>query len=87
MGGVTHGDTPLIQVRDIDLLRHIHAKADLIKSQPGWSFDPLSVATLDKGRIVSCNFSVAKTPQELDLATQGRFTVNALQWAAGRNVQ
>jgi RNA polymerase sigma factor (sigma-70 family) len=84
-GTLEKGSTALIELRDIKTLHHLYDHTT-VELKPGWSFVPLGIMQLDKGRIVSCNFPVSSLPRELDRATNGKFTVNALKWAAHREL-
>ena len=85
-GTLAQGSTGLLEVRGVEPLRYMSQREHALEPRQGWTFVPLNVAQLDKGRIVSCSFAVSRLPRELDLATDGKFTVNALQWAAGREI-
>jgi hypothetical protein len=52
-----------------------------------WPFYPLYVSSLGKGRIVVCSMAgMTETPRELLDATDGKFVVRAITWAAGRRL-
>jgi hypothetical protein len=84
-GTLLPGPTVLLGVHDMAPVRHLTKKTP-VERHDDWVLAPMSIFALDQGRVVSCNFAVARLPRELDLATDGKFTVNALKWAAKRPV-
>jgi hypothetical protein len=78
-GAFTPNAVPLIRLRDGQPVR---AMTDAPEE---WPFYPLYVSSLGKGRIVVCSMAgMTETPQELLAATEGKFVVRAITWAARR---
>jgi hypothetical protein len=71
---------PLIRVKDMEQFRAFYKEGD-----EAWTFYPLYVAELGKGRIVGCQFP-AWSPMPLALmnATDSQFNIRAVQWLAHR---
>ncbi len=81
-GALTPGSVPLIQLRNDQPVR---ATTD---APLEWPFYPLYTSALGKGRIVVCSIAGhADTPDELQAATDGRFVLRAIAWAAKREVK
>ena len=80
-GQFTPNAVPLIRLRDGQPVR---AATDAPQE---WPFYPLYVSSLGKGRIVVCSMAgMTETPDELLTATDGKFVVRAIAWAARRPV-
>jgi hypothetical protein len=75
---------PLIRVKDMNKFRSFY-KEGPEDGAADWTFYPLYVAQLGKGRIVGCQFP-AWTPMPKDLmsATDSEFNLRAIAWLAHR---
>lgn len=79
-GAFTPDAMPLIRLRDGQPLRPSTDAPD------EWSFYPLYVSALGRGRIVVCSMAgFTETPPELRAATDNRFVLNAIAWAARKD--
>jgi RNA polymerase sigma factor (sigma-70 family) len=72
--------TPLLHVKTLDSV--VFDSLGPIKPHDGFGVFPLTVGQHEKGRIVGCAFS--EVPTELETATNGKFSIRAIRWAAGR---
>jgi hypothetical protein len=71
--------TPLIRVKDMNAFRAFY------QLQNDWTFYPLYVSQLGKGRIVGCQFPAwSPTPKDLMSATDQEFNIRAVKWLAHR---
>ncbi len=83
--GVLEKDaTPLIRLTSLE--HHKFFVEGPVRPKDGYAAYPLAVGQLGKGRVVSASIDAGAMPAELDQATKGRFTIRAVRWAAGRNI-
>lgn len=69
---------PLIRVKDMDAFRDSEPRGGR-----DWTFYPLYVAQLGKGRIVGCQFPAwSPMPKDLMTATDNEFNIRAVRWLA-----
>ena len=57
------------------------------KKEAGMSFAPLYISQIGKGKIVGIGWAAwVAIPEEIDLATDGRFYERCALWLAGREL-
>jgi hypothetical protein len=70
---------PLIRIKNMDAFRAFD------KAGVDWTFYPLYIARLGKGRIVGCQFPAwSATPRDLMAATGNEFNIRAVRWLANK---
>jgi hypothetical protein len=69
---------PLIRVKDMDAFRAFYHTGG-----QDWTFYPLYISQLGKGRIVGCQFPAwSPMPKSLMAATDDQFNIRAVRWLA-----
>ena len=71
---------PLVRVKDMDAFRDFEHRG-----QDDWTFYPVYISQLGKGRIIGCQFPAWEPmPKSLMSATDNEFNLRCVQWLAHR---
>ena len=85
-GMLVSNATPLLQMKRIDAAIFNNDKKPL-EPHEGWGIYPLAVGQYGAGRVVSVGFDSGKLPEAFDRATNHQFSIHAVRWAAGREIE
>jgi len=85
-GMLAAGAVPLLRMKKIDAAIANGDKKPL-EPHDGWGIYPLAVGQYGAGRAVSVGFDSGKLPEAFDKATDRKFSIHAVRWAAGREIE